>query len=49
MSPRKRNRKLWKEEEQDTHTVCEMRTEELPSSEEPLWFLWLPFQSHPQM
>ncbi|KAK4395253.1 UNVERIFIED_CONTAM: 60S ribosomal protein L37 [Sesamum angustifolium] len=37
----KGNRKLWEEEKQDTHPVCEVRPPQLPPSEESLCRLCL--------
>ncbi|PPD67575.1 hypothetical protein GOBAR_DD35545 [Gossypium barbadense] len=45
----KRNWKLWKEKEQDSHAVRSMWSPKLPSTEEPLRCLWLPCQSHPKI
>ncbi|KAK4410555.1 60S ribosomal protein L37 [Sesamum angolense] len=36
------NWELWEEEEQDTHTVCQVRPPQLPPTEEPLCSLRLP-------
>ena len=43
------NREFRKEEEQDTHTVCEVRPPQLPLAEEPLLRLRLPGRSQEDM